>query len=590
MAHNPKIYAINKGHRLFKGITDSKKIIKVIIEFSIKKNGLKTTFDIQQIKSLKKDGITYFLYTYNTNEIISDWEDFLPNELGRSEDFTQQKLSLILFIETEYDMYCVIGGSAYQIIVPFIDHSFGLNTYARIMKPEEDELASIRSRGITGARAGISEQFRDNYKIIDFIKFGKIPKEIHLKLSTEISNLHFFFLQNKQGERMQIYAGKAIKIKKGVNFKTLHRIILELGVISELSPSDYLSSYKEITDTNTIEQKLRPELIRRLLEDTRNIEGINPIFNKVFEHDFCNPNNIELFYEADEYKLKEKSENNRYRIFKTVTDRKDIYENVMKRAMEVCGTSNSFSFQVFLQGVRITCVQNKKQTIGSSFLYHISTEFQLDGTPYFLIDTKWYSLRDSFVKDLIISVKHVLKTYKAPEYILEKPWNKSTLRTEKAYNESYDNNSGYIVIDTIIVDGVELCDLLYYDDENLYLIHVKYGFSAKMRELTNQITISARRLKEAMSGSDSKFIEQQYDKIIGKGRSVNDLSLEGFKQLFTRKITYVLAFTSHLNEDLCVENNIERFDSNIARFSMIQCSSEMRANYYDLLVCQIKRE
>ena len=64
------------------------------------------------------------------------------------------------------------------------------------MKPESDELASIKSRGITGAIVGENQQFRGKYKIIDYIKFGKIPQEIHLKLSKEISDLHFNFLKN----------------------------------------------------------------------------------------------------------------------------------------------------------------------------------------------------------------------------------------------------------------------------------------------------------------------------------------------------------------------------------------------------------
>ncbi|MBC8883142.1 hypothetical protein H9X57_06255 [Flavobacterium piscinae] len=68
------------------------------------------------------------------------------------------------------------------------------------------------------------------------------------------------------------------------------------------------------------------------------------------------------------------------------------------------------------------------------------------------------------------------------------------------------------------------------------------------------------------------------------------MSLEEFKMLFNKKITYVLAFTSHLTKDLLVEENIDKFDSNIARFSLIQCSSDMRANYYDLLTYQIRRQ
>ena len=108
--------------------------------------------------------------------------------------------------------------------------------------------------------------------------------------------------------------------------------------------------------------------------------------------------------------------------------------------------------------------------------------------------------------------------------------------------------------------------------------------------MTNQITISARRLREILSSQDSGFLEEMYYKISNKRGNVNYLSVKEFKSLFEKKITYIFAFTSHLKEDLIVEDNIDKFDSNIARFSLIQCSSEMRANYYDMLNYQIKRK
>jgi hypothetical protein len=38
-----------------------------------------------------------------------------------------------------------------------------------------------------------------------------------------------------------------------------------------------------------------------------------------------------------------------------------------------------------------------------------------------------------------------------------------------------------------------------------------------------------------------------------------------------------------------IENNLEKIKSSIAKFSVIQSSSEMRAEYYDLYFTQINR-
>ncbi|WP_456461787.1 DUF6119 family protein [Reichenbachiella sp.] len=588
MTQNPRLYRIDKENRELQGLKNSREIIQRIINSSYKKLGFKTKFDSNTLKETSKDDIVYYLHLFNTNETESDWKNFLPVELTSNQDFVQQKLSLILFAESDNQLFCIIGGNSYKIIVPFIDHSFGLNTYARIMNPSEDELASIKSRGITGARAGINEQFRDNYRIIDFIKFGKLPQEIHLKLSQEITDLHFDFLKRNDDERLQIYVGKSFKIKKSVDFNTLHRIIVEFREILQLAPSDYLSSYKEIRDEKFINEYLRSELITSLYNDAGMLGKADA---RRFEHDFCNPNDIEKFYEADEYHLKQKSEKGGYLTFDKVNERKEIYDKVLKRAVELHGVNDKFNFMVFLQGVRITCYQNNEITIGSSFLFHITSEFSIKGQPYFLVDTKWYKLRDSFIDDLKVNTHHILKTYQAPRNILTECWDKKTLRREGDYNMLYNDKNGYIVIDTLITDGIELCDILHYDDQNLYLIHVKYGFSSSIRELSNQIMISARRLRETLASDNKELLDKVYRKLIDKGYNIDSMTLDEFKELFTsRKINYILACTSQLSEDLLIEDNIDRFDSNIARFSLIQCSGDMRANYYDLFTHQIRRE
>jgi hypothetical protein len=591
MTQNPNIYRIETTNRLLKELSDTESIIKMIIKTSFKKLNYNTNVLTDNINKIEKDNVIYYLYSYNSNETDSNWKDFLPQELTNENDFTQQKLSLILFIETEYNIYCIVGGNAYQIILPFIDQSFGLNTYSKIIKPEYDSLASIKSRSITGMRTGANEQFVDNFRIIDFIKFGKVPQEIHIKLCQQTTDLYFEFLKNKTTERIQIYAGKGFRIKKNVDFETLHNIILEFGHINELAPSDYLSSYSEIKDTDYIENVLRPELINKIFSDIGNIKYTSEVKSYYnFEFDFCNPNNIETFYEADAYGLKEKTENDGYNEFMIVNDKSEIYRNVILRAIEKGYDTNLFNFKVYLQGVRVVCYQNNKVTIGSSFLFHFNTELQILNQPTFLIDTKWYNLRDSFITDLKVTTVHILKTYNAPKSILFKKWNKTCIPTEKEYNLLYNDVNNYIVIDTVIADGIELCDILYYDDTNIYLIHVKYGFSSKIRELSNQVLISAKRLRESLGTKDKIFLEMIYFKLIEKGHNINGLSVEEFKKLFDKKKTFIMAFTSHLQQDLSIEQNIEDFGSNIARFSLIQCSSDMRANYYDLLNYQIERE
>jgi hypothetical protein len=54
---------------------------------------------------------------------------------------------------------------------------------------------------------------------------------------------------------------------------------------------------------------------------------------------------------------------------------------------------------------------------------------------------------------------------------------------------------------------------------NSILIHVKKGFNNTIRELTSQIDIAARALKEAHSTGDCDFVEQLYESLTEKKKS-----------------------------------------------------------------------
>ena len=93
--------------------------------------------------------------------------------------------------------------------------------------------------------------------------------------------------------------------------------------------------------------------------------------------------------------------------------------------------------------------------------------------------------------------------------ILPLPWSKSIIRTEKKYNLQYDLIENYIVLDTITPDGVELCDIMLIEEDKIYLIHVKYGFDASLRELSNQIMLSAKRLYDDSKSGKYSYIDSR---------------------------------------------------------------------------------
>lgn len=589
MKINPKIYKIDKKHRLLNAATDSENICKTIIKISELKQNPKFVLRESDYKIYSDDNneVWFFLYHYRTSEVDSDWINFLPKNFTKGTDFNQEKISLVLFIEFQQHLYCIIGGSAFKIVQPYLEEHFGINVYSRILDPENDELLSIRTRNITGKIAASSNYYKNNFKLIDHIKFGTIPTEISLKLGNN-ANEFFSFLKGKN-DNIQIHVSNSLKFRKVIEFSDLIEIIKEIKYIEELDKKDYLSTYEKIDDNNLIENTLKEHLVKTIFDDINNTlrSTINPLNKFYFE--FCHPSKLEEFYEADYFQMIELDEDKKQKVFKQTVDRNRIYYEVISHAVDKFGSQmTEDEFKYFLFGVRIRSYKNgNKQNLTSGmFLHHFNTEFEISQRPTFLLDNNWYILKDSFLLDLNKNCERVLRNYKAANSLLPKKWNLNVQNTEKKYNLLYKDLKDYLVFDTISINGIELCDIIKYDDRNLYLIHVKRGFDSSMRELYNQIILSARRLEESKSSKEKEYLRRSYNSLTKKKHTNNVDSFEDFVKLFDKNIKYVMAFSNNDSNDL-VEDKLPKIKSSIAKFSVIQTSSEMRANYYEILFTQI---
>lgn len=592
MKITPNFFRIDRNHKKINQLQDNRSVIETIIKIAHDDKNLLIDNELN-ISELVKDENKYYLYFFRSEDKESDWANFLPDQLKNDKSFFQSKVSLLLFIELTDELFVIVGGNAYWIIAPFIDHVFGLTFYDRLITLEDDEAISTKSRGLTGKRAGVSEQFRDEHLMIDYLQFGKIPKELHIKLSLETSLLYFSHLISND-ERLKVVAAQGFKLNKEIDFENLDYTVSAFRDILSIPPKEEISSYINIQNGTEI-FNLKKELSKKIYNNINQVINHSQDSLDQFEFDFCNPNNIEAFYIADSYRLYEHHESGKRKdgLFATIHDKSAIYRTVLERAYQL-HSNNQEALISYLYGVEVSCYLGTRMKANSGFMYHFNTELNYYGRSYFLIDSKWYKLKDTFLQSLESKTLTILKSSKLASGIVNIPWdycsNSKNYIREGKYNMLYDQKNDYIVIDTIISDGVELCDILKIVADEIFLIHVKHSFTAKVRELTNQILISARRLNEAISSKNKGFFDEIYDKLIIKGRSTNGLDKDEFYSMFiTKTPVYVLATASHLTEDYGIIDNIQRYDSNIARFSLTTCAAEMRSNYYDFKTVQIKR-
>lgn len=590
MKINPKIYKIDKSHRLIKNYTSTEEICKGIIKVSQLKHipGFELKEDSYRIETDNDNELWFFLFHYKTDEAESEWVNFLPRNFTKDSNFNQQKVSLVLFVEFKDQLFAIIGGNAFRIIQPYLEDNFGVNIYSRILDPENDELLSIRTRSITGKIAASSNHYKNNFKLIDHIKFGTIPTDISVKLNT-VDSGYFGFLKNDKGS-IHIQASNSLHFKKVMEFDEVISTIKEIKYLEELDKKDYLTTYERIVDNNLIDNTFKDHLISTIFLDIDNtLRGTINAFDK-FHFEFCHPSKLEEFYEADYFELTELDGEKKHKVFDKTDDRNRIYFKVISRAVDQLNATLTIeSFKYYLYGVRVRSYKNgnKKCLTSAMFLQHFNTEFEINKKPIFLLDNNWYFLQDSFLKDLNRNCERILKTYKASNSLLHKKWNLSIQNTEKKYNLLYKDLKNYLVFDTISISGIELCDIIKYDEHNIYLIHVKRGFDSSMRELYNQIILSARRLEESKSSKEKDYLKKSYDALKKKKQDNQINTFEDFLMLFEKNIKYVMAF-SNTNSNNLVEKDMSKIKSSIAKFSVIQTLSEMRVNYFDLFFVQIE--
>jgi hypothetical protein len=487
-------------------------------------------------------------------------------------------------LKDEKDIFTLIGGSGTQVIRRYLDESFGLDFYSRIVDSGKDLILSAKFRGMTGNLAGGEEVYRSEQKLVDTLAFGRLFKEIRFEINEANRKQYFSFIGEGDEKSLKGAAGSAFQIKSQIDFDQTHRLIETIIEIIEAKKIKSLGSFSEIKSKSKIEDLYKPLLIQRIRDDMviRFSEGGYRDGMPKFDFDFGHPTQFLEFYECDNYIVTLKDE-----IVPIVSteNREKIYEQTLKYISEQENIKTLFDFKRVILGAIVEGHRNNRKPIKAPFIQFVSCELEDEhNRPIFHIDKYWYKVEDNFIEDLNSNCEILMENSRLRKDILPLIWEDAKNVDEDKYNLKYLNHENYIVLDKVLGQNIELCDILYFEKEEIYLIHVKKGFNAKMRDLTNQIKISSQRLWT--DKSDKLFLKEVYRSYQSSSNfSSNKITEKDFLNLFSRKINYVLAFTSTLKDYTPIFDNLRNVKSNIAKFSIIQ---SLGNSIYPISIFEIK--
>lgn len=578
---NIKLYQIDTNFYEIRNLVENRAKIEFIINYHIE--NFESENEVENRKTIiEKDDYTLFLYVFDEVEQESKWKRFLPNDITSGHRFNIINTSFALFISINDSVFSIIGGKGISVIKRFINHSFGLDLFEKFAEPELDIVHSLTTRGITGALSSEERTYRSNQKLQDALNLGSIPIKINLVLRDIIKDSIFDFIEFNENENVHFEIGSSFSLKIPITFEDTLSIARKASEILNGHVGRPLSRFERIRDSEFIEDNLISALYTHLKDDMVRLNSPDANRNYLLDYDFIHPSKYIQFYECDSYKVFLK--HSQTEIIET-RDRTRIYFDTLSYLFKSIDLTDFFEFRKILAGIKVRGYLGDFETTVAPFVSHVSCEIKINNTPYFLLDTKWYSVRGDFLVDINSQCSSLLRVNSFINNPIDEVWNVNEIN-EGEFNLLFRGRTNYLVLDKMLGQNIELCDILFETDDVIYLIHVKEGFDAKMRDVTNQVTVSSNRLWNDLN-SDRSFIKEVYERFNRSENNTENIDFKTFSSKFDKRIEYVIAFR-HGRAKITVTDDIEEFQSNIAKFSLIMCMKEMQSYSYPLKVIEIE--
>jgi len=584
------IYLLREEIRIFE---KNKKLIKELnFDFVTKFLRSKGFKEQKVLENLKTKYEIKVFHKKTPTEV--KWKEFIKNVVQNDEAILKENKSwiesfVILFKNEKGQIFASTGGYANATMQEIATPDFGIEILSRIVTADAKNLKSTKERNLTGGIQGEVKFFRNDHNLYENDSFGKVYNELNALLTKQILKDNFGFKYNDLRSDSICIAKSYFSIKKAISFEELERLVAKCEDIMTKEPKVEINSIDKISrKENVLLESLREEIISKIFgnyKDDNNFFSVE-ISNKDFEKYFqANKTEFSFNYKREQKKV----------VFDGCV--RAIQELLLK-IKEVVSDCTIDDFRKIINSSYLqTFDENEIELTNDRLFDHFCTEVCYDDKTYFLMEKDWYIIKKSFLDYVNKQAKEFLneKKYDGPKML---PWKKDT--SENSYNRSYIGTNDCFVFDRFTPENIEACDVLRIDDSNnAYFFHVKKGFDNSMRDLCMQVYIAGKKVFED-SKSGFKYLESLYDitkenkgekdySIVAKKQFDNVTKSEFINKIKGKKIIIVLAVLDSAVKDRDLYNEIEKFESNIAKFTLIELVRNLNALGIQFQITQLKK-
>lgn len=510
----------------------------------------------------------YRLYT-RAAKTVPDWSKILEELVTDLGNISNTSHSYVLFLEVDDSNFAVTGGSGYQVIGQDKQYQFGIDLLSRLVEPNETVIKSVSDRYFSGNILGGNYQLKGKGTINNETGFNNFFNEIYIALSSKtIKEKLDIDIKTKKAD-YRFLAKDSIKLGKAITLNELDKL---LGSILDLlaGPGYPINPFYQLNSDDPLNKKLDDYLAEVFIDYVAG-GRTSPDLTIV---------PLDSAFDTQYIQINENS---------SAKINYDVEEDIFLYLNEELSFDKEIDVIIsIIKGINLTGIIDGEEPVTSSLYNHIDVKLNLDDDTYWLMNGNWYFLESQFMKDIDIKfVERISQSFDLDFTIDSHPLNNWNDGSETNFNFGHNENSSIYVLDRILYENIEICDLLVETDDKLYFIHVKDGIDGNVRVLTDQI-IHGMQLISGAKYHSSDVLKGYYKSIVDKiqedgeeDTSQISIAARKFKERFEegefikvirdKKICFVFAYRPLDSHDL---HRPETIKSTAAKLSMISLIEE----------------
>lgn len=521
------------------------------------------------------NGVVYrTIHQPEWNEFINALRVHSNNRIKKKSNVVEIEninVSYILFYISSGNLYAMTAGYGNHLIKEYVVKNWGLYLLPKMMDDNSGVIREVKQSNLFGNALSTAKANRNNTDFAFESEMSTIFKELNVELNKDNIKDLGIECDEKKNKKMSVLMKDSLNIRKAISLQQLKKVI---DAVVEIEKRDDNFSLGYLVETKK--------------RGINNIDLFQQLQNDILNH--TNDANFQLIgddyikYCVDAYEYIIKNErgediftNNEPIFYKDFLD--FIYENEKMTKASVERILKKWTIST-------------KDDIGNDIMFPKSIFSSLQGfieygnekIPCFLIQGQWYCIDYSYKDIMDNEFSNIYEEDKSHSERLKKEYRLTkNIASEDKYNDDFFEDKNIIVGHKSLISNFEIADLLFWDDDNLYLMCNKGHFNGSgSRDLTNQIYASAYYLRSILFSTQKTLrldelytqIEKRYK---SKGKTI-PVSKDLFSLLFDKKITYIAGYMSGYR------NNT---DSYYAKYLSLDIKKRMKSLGYECILLNV---